>query len=278
MPKPLTFVLEAITKSKPPDVILVGGDNDYLVEQAFREIREAILAKQAMNVENFEPGTDLAVVIDSYRTMSLFGGSRLLVLPEVNAFVSAKELSSLYEKAISDWTSAKTDRKRASSAAKLLHVLGLVGADLDMKDGAIADALGVDANAALLEMLGFARATGKKATRGETDAALLTEAITRGGAPGTILLLRTGELPRDSATIDIIERRGVVVMMNLTREGFISALDAAINEIASNAKVRFEPGAVARLRQRLGIERMLADKFSREIPDLRAALSEAERL
>jgi DNA polymerase III delta subunit len=127
-------------------------------------------------------------------------------------------------------------------------------------------------------MLGFARATGRKATRGETDAALLTEAITRGGAAGTILLLRTGELPRDSATIDLIERRGVVVMMNLTREGFVSALDAAINEIAADARVRFEPGAVARLRQRLGIERMLGDKFSRDIPDLRSAISEVERL
>ncbi len=278
MPKPLTSVLEAINKSKPPEVILIGGDNDYLAEQAFRDIRGAIIAKMNVNVENFEPGTDLAAVIDSYRTMSLFGGSRLLVLSDVNAFVSAKELSSLYDKAVADWTSAKTDRKRASSAAKLLHVLGLAGADLDMKDAAIADALGVDPSGALLEMLGFARATGKKATRGETDAALLTEAITRGGAAGTILLLRTGELPRDSATIDLIERRGVVVMMNLTREGFISALDAAVNEIAADAKVRFEPAAVASLRQRMGIDRILGDKFSREIPDLRSALSEAERL
>jgi DNA polymerase III delta subunit len=278
MPKPLNTVLDAIAKEKPPEVILIGGDNDYLAERAFHDIRDAIIAKMHVNVESFEPGTDLAAVIDSYRTMSLFGGSRLLVLPEVNAFVSAKELSGLYEKAVADWTSAKTDRKRASSAAKLLHVLGLVGADLDMKDAAIADALGVDSNGALLEMLGFARATGKKATRGETDAALLTEAITCGGAAGTILLLRTGELPRDSATIDLIERRGVVVMMNLTREGFVSALDGAITEIAADAKVRFEPAAVVRLRQRLGIERMLSDKFSRDIPDLRSALSEAERL
>ena len=33
-----------------------------------------------------------------------------------------------------------------------------------------------------------------------------------------------------------------------------------------------------RLRQRLGIDRMLADKFSRDVPDLRTAASEAERL
>jgi DNA polymerase III delta subunit len=279
MPKPLNAVLEAITKSKPPEVILIGGDSDFLAEQAFHAIREAIAEKQrGIAVESFEPGTDLAVVLDSYRTMSLFGGHRLLVLPEVNAFVSAKELSSLYDKAVADWSSAKTDRKRASSAAKLLHVLGLVGADVDMKDTAVADALGVDPGGALLEMLAFARATGKKASRGETDAALLIEAITRGGAPGTILLLRTGELPRDSATIDLIERRGAVVMMNLTREGFVAALDAAIAEVAGESKVRFEPAAIARLRQRLGIERLLGDKFSRETPDLRSVVSEAERL
>src|ERR1700704_2880792 len=102
MPKPLNAVLEAINESKPPEVILIGGDNDYLAEQAFHDIRDAIIAKMHVNVESFEPGTDLAAVIDSYRTMSLFGGSRLLVLPEVNAFVSAKELSGLYEKAVAD--------------------------------------------------------------------------------------------------------------------------------------------------------------------------------
>jgi DNA polymerase III delta subunit len=279
MPKPLTAVLDQIAKSTPPEVILIGGDNDYLAEQAFRHIRDAIVEKlRGINVEVFEPGTDLGAVIDSYRTMSLFGGSRLLVLPEVNAFVSAKELSSLYDKAITDWTSAKTDRKRASSAAKLLHVLGLAGADLEMKDAAIADALGVEPGGALLEILGFCRATGKKASRGETDAALLTEAITRGGAAGTILLLRAGELPRESATIDLIARHGAVVVMNLTREGFVAALDAAIAGLSSDASVRFDAAAVARLRQRLGIERMLADKFSREMPDLRLAVSEAERL
>ena len=277
MPKPLTKVLESITAKKAPNVILVGGDNEFLADKAFHEIREAIAATNVA-VEVFEPGADLAAIIDSYRTLSLFGGARLLVLPEVNAFVSAKELSSLFEKAVADWTSAKTDRKRASAAAKLLHVLGLVGADLDMKDAQIADALGVNAGGSLLEMLAFCRNTGKKASRGETDAALLTEAITRGGAPGTIMLLKAGELPKDSATIDLIDKRGAVVVANLTREGFTGALDAAIAELASDANVKFDQPAVARLRQRLGVERMLADKFSRDVPDLRSAISEAERL
>ena len=103
----------------------------------------------------------------------------------------------------------------------MLHVLGLAGLDLDMKDGAIADALGV-ADATLSEMLAFCRATGKKAGRGEGDAALLMEAITRGGANGTTLLLRAGEIPSESSTVDLIERNGAVVECNLTRDGFAS--------------------------------------------------------
>ena len=47
-------------------------------------------------------------------------------------------VSKVLDKAVADWKSAKTDKKRASSAAKLLHVLGLVGCDLDMKDRDIA--------------------------------------------------------------------------------------------------------------------------------------------
>lgn len=278
MPKPLSAVLSKVVEGKAPAVILVGGSSDYLAEKAFHDIRDGIVASHpSIAVETFDPGTELAAIVDSYRTYSLFASQRLLIVPEVNAFVSAKEIAALLEKALGDWRSAKTDRKRASSAAKLLHALGLAGADLEMTDRQIASVLGLE-DAALVEMLAFCRTTGKKAGRGEDDAALLTDAVARGGAPGTILLLRTGELPRDSATIDLIDKQGAVVACDLTREEFVAALDQAISGIASETGVRFEPRAVAALRQRLGIERVLADKFSREVPDLRLAVSEAERL
>jgi hypothetical protein len=160
----------------------------------------------------------------------------------------------------------------------LLHVLGVVGCDLDMKDRAIADALGVALDATLTDLLAFCRNTGKKAGRGEGDAALLMEAIARGGATGAILLMRTGEVPHDSATTDLIDKVGAVIVTDLTREGFIAALDQAIASMASDADVKFEPQAVMRLRQRLGIERMLADKFSKDVPEIRGAVSEVERL
>src|SRR5689334_20195338 len=207
MPKPLTTVLTQIAQGDIPPAVLVGGSSDYLSEQAFRDVRDAILAKRpGIAVETFEAGTELAAVLDSFRTGSLFGSGRLLIVPEVNAFVSAKELSSLLDKAVADWKSAKTDKKRASSAAKLLHVLGLAGCDLDMKDGEIARALGVPLDGPVGDMLAFCRATDKKAGRGEDDAALLTEAVARGGAPQTFLLMRTGEVPRDSATVNVIDR------------------------------------------------------------------------
>lgn len=276
MPKPLSKVLEAIAaKSPPPPVILVGGSSEFLAERAFHEIRDAIVAAMPdISVESFEPGAELAAVIDSYRTMSLFGGARLMVLPEVNAFVSAKELTSLFDKSVAEWKSAKTDRKRATASAKLLHVLGLVGCDLEMKDAAIAAALGSPLDDTLAAMLTFCRATGKKAGRGDDDAALLTEAIARGGAAGTILLMRTGEVPRESATVELIDRAGAVIVADLSRENFSSALSHAIADL----DVKFEPAAIARLRHRLGIDRVLADKFSREVPDLRTIVSEAERL
>jgi DNA polymerase III delta subunit len=279
MPKPLQTVLAQIAAGKPPQVVMVGGASEFLAERAFRDIRDALVAATpGLNVDSFEPGSELAAILDSYRTMSLFGGARLLIVPEVNAFVSAKELASLYEKAESDWKSSKTDRKRASSAAKLLHVLGLVGADLEMTDRQIAGALGASLEGPLSDMLAFCRATGKKATRGEDDAAMLMEAITRGGAPRTLLLLRTGEIPKDSATVDLIDRHGAVIACDLSREDFVAALEHAVGEMAGEAGVKFEGRALALLRARLGIDRVLADKFSRDVPDLRAVVSEAERL
>ena len=276
MPKLLAKVLEQVASKKPPQVVLVGGTSEFLAEKAFHDIRDAIVtANPGIAIEAYEPGAELAAIIDSYRTMALFGGARLIVVPEVNAFVSAKELSALYDKAVADWRSAKTDRKRATSSAKLLHVLGLVGCDLDMKDAAIASALGASLDDSLTDMLAFCRATGKKASRGEDDAALLTEAIARGGAGKTFLLLRTGEIPRDSATVELIDRAGAVVIADVTRESFNAALEQAIAAIPD---VKFELPAIHRLRQRLGIDRVLADKFSKDIPDLRLAVSEAERL
>lgn len=279
MPKPLTAVLSQIAEKKPPKVILVGGTSEFLAQKAFHDLRDAIVAANPnIALESFEPGSDLAAIIDSYRTMSLFASTRLLIVPEVNAFVSAKELVSLFQKAAADWKSAKTDRKRASSAAKLLHVLGLAGADLDMTDRQIADALGMPLDALLADMLSFCRSTGKKAGRGEGDAALLTEAIARGGAAGTLLLMRAGEIPEESSTVDLIDRSGAVVLCDVTRDSFNAALQTAIEEIAEEADVRFDAKAIATLRQRLGIERVLGDKFSRDVPDLRLAVSEAERL
>ncbi|HEY8132005.1 MAG TPA: hypothetical protein VII12_08945 [Thermoanaerobaculia bacterium] len=279
MPKPITAVLAQIAEKSPPKAILVGGSSEFLSQRAFHDIRDAIIAANPnIAMESFEPGTELAAIIDSYRTMSLFASTRLLIVPEVNAFVSAKELLSLYQKAASDWKSAKTDRKRSSSAAKLLHVLGLVGADLEMTDREVADALGMPLDALLADMLAFCRTTGKKAGRGEDDAALLTEAIARGGAAGTILLMRTGDIPEDSATVDLIDRHGAVVACDVTRESFNSALQTAIEELTEETGVRFDAKAIAALRQRLGIDRVLADKFSRDVPDLRLAVSEAERL
>lgn len=279
MPKPLNTLIAQLTKGALPPAILVGGSSDYLSEQAFRDIRDAIVAAHpGMAIEAYEAGAELAAVLDSYRTMSLFAAARLVIVPEVNAFVSAKELSSLLDKAFADWKSAKTDKKRGSSAAKLLHVIGLAGADLEMEDRQIAQALGVPLDGPLADILQFCRATGKKAGRGEGDAALLTEAVARGGAPNTVLLMRTGEVPKQSATVDLIDKQGAVVVMDMTREHFSGALTAIIEELAQEANVRFDPKAIAALRGRLGIDRLLADKFAREVPEMRVAVSEAERL
>src|SRR5207247_407679 len=148
--------------NNPPNGILGGGASALLSEKSFRDIRDAIVAKNPnIAVDTFEPGTELAGILDSYRTMSLFGSARLLIVPEVNAFVSAKELTSLYDKALAEWKSAKTDRKRTTASAKLLHVLGLVGADLEMTDRRSAAAAG----AALRARLGIERVLGDKFSR-----------------------------------------------------------------------------------------------------------------
>lgn len=273
-------LLRAIAAGRPPAMILIGGDSEFLAEGTFHTVRDALTAADSsFQVETFQAGSDLGLVLDSFRTHSLFGGRRLLILPEIHAFVSRKEIASLLEKAEADWKSAKTDRKRTSAIGKLLHVLGLAGVDLEERDEVIAEQLGMrKAGAALGEMLGAARASGKRPSRGENDAAMLAEAAAEGGAPGTVLLMRTGEISADSATVAAIARHGAVVVRDLTRNEFDAALNAAIAAIAEESGAKFEAQAVRELRVRLGIERMLTDKFSKDVPDLRQVVNEADRL
>jgi DNA polymerase III delta subunit len=273
-----TELLRRIGSGEPPPIILVGGDSEFLVDSSFHAIRDALTAG-GMQVETFAAGTDLGQVLDSFRTHSLFGGRRLLILPEVNAFVTRKEISTLLEKSIGDWKTAKTDRKRSSAVAKLLHVLGLAGIDLEESDASIAESLGLKkAEPPFAALLQAARDSGKGPSRGENDAAMLAEAATEGGAPGSILLMRTGEIPAGSATVAAIARGGAVVVRNLTREDFDTALSAAVNQISESASVRFDPQAIRELRTRLGVERILSDKFAKDVPDLRQAVNEADRL
>jgi DNA polymerase III delta subunit len=279
MPVTLAKLKETIERGEIPPMILVGGNNEFLVDHAFVQLREAALeVMNGVDAETFSEGTPLAAVMDSFRTFSLFAQPRLLILPEVTAFISKKEIDSTYAKAIADWASAKTDRKRDSAMAKLLHVLGLVGLEVTDSDETIAEALAVELSQPLGDMLAVARNTGKRATRGEGDAAILAEAAVQGGAPGTTLLMKTGALPPDSATVEAIDRAGAVVVCDLTQDQVPTVLKKIIRQVEEIAEVSFEPAAVSALERKLGIERMLKDKFSKEIPDLRLFESEAERL
>ena len=277
---PLQQLITRIRAKDIPPVILIGGDSEYLVEKAFSAVRDEIVAADpSVSLESYAEVADLGVVIDSYRTMSLFAPRRLLVVPEVNAFVTRKEVADLFEKSLNDWSTAKTDRKRSTAIAKLLHLLGLLGFDTDVSSSELTSAVGVRKEPKeLADLLEAARASGKNATRGEGDAALLAEAIQGGGAPGATLLLKTGPIPSDSATVRLISQRGAVVVRDLARDEFLVALEEAVSTVARDCKVKFDKGAFDALKSRLGFERILNDKWSSEIPDLRIAVSEAERL
>ena len=74
MPKPLSSTLALIDHGKPPPVLLVGGSSEFLAERAFHDIRDRLLEKNpGMSLEVYEPGTELASILDSYRKTSLAG-------------------------------------------------------------------------------------------------------------------------------------------------------------------------------------------------------------
>lgn len=274
----LERLLGTIGKGDAPPIILVGGSDDYLVNHHYLKIRDRILqANPGIAIEAHPEGADLGKVADSFRTHSLFGGSRLLTVPEIQAFVSSKELDKLLQKALTDWESAKSDRKRKSAIAKLMHVLGLAALSLEQSDAEIIDALGAKKKVTG-EILEAARREGLSASRGEGDAAILADLIQNGGAPGSILLIKTGELPAQSPVLEQLRSNGALVRADLTRETFPKALQQALAEVSEDHGVKFEPGALKALEERLGVTRMLEDKYSSDVPDLSLLVSEAVRL
>jgi DNA polymerase III delta subunit len=276
---PLEQVLASVDRGEIPSIILVGGSSDYLVQHHFQKIRDRIVSAQPqIERETYAAGADLARIADSFRTHSLFGGTRLLVVSDVQAFVSRKELDKHLQKAIGDWESARTDRKRTGAIAKLMHVLGLAGLSMEQSDADIVDALGARNSDMVQQMLEAARTAGKSESRGEGDAALLAEIVQQGGAPGSILLMKAGELPEESVVLDRIGQRGGLVRCDLSRQQFPEALTQAISEIVEEYSVRFQPGAVSALEEQLGATRILADKYSTDLPDLSLITSEAIRL
>ena len=58
--------------------------------------------------------------------------------------------------------------------------------------------------------------------------------------------MRTGEVPEDSATIDLIDRAGAVIVLDITRDNFNAALQSAIEEVSEEAGVRFDAKAIRR--------------------------------
>lgn len=271
--------LEKIRRKLPP-LILVGGNNDFLVTKAWALLTAAIeQSHPSVQIEPWPEGADLARVAESYRTSSLFSAQRVLLVPEVNAFVTARELDQLVDKATKGWDTARTDRKRKTSSARLMHALGLAGLTLQQSNAEIIDGLGSGTSRKTIgEMLDFARQSGGSASRGEADAAILGAMITEGGAPGAHLAIRTGEIPASSATVDAIEKGGVVIRCDLSRQTFDLALQSAIDEVTAEWEVIFEPQALSAIRDLLRVDGVLQDKYSSEIPDLALVASEIRRL
>ncbi|MDX1584791.1 MAG: hypothetical protein R3338_14425, partial [Thermoanaerobaculia bacterium] len=142
----------------------------------------------------------------------------------------------------------------------------------------ILDALAPKNRKIAAEILEAARLEGLSESRGEDDAGILADMIQDGGAPGAVLLVKTGELPEEAPVLDKLERDGGLLRCDLTRESFPEAFGQAVAEVSEDYEVHFEQGSIRLLEEKLGIRRVLEDKYSSEIPDLSLAVSEAIRL
>jgi len=261
-------VVAEIARGHRKPVYLLHGD-EWLTRTGAKAIVEALVppAHQALSVEVVAEDRDLAGLPMRLRTVSLFGGLKVVVVHDSRAFLSKGNAAKLFEKSREAWSSEEEER----ADRLFLQAAGAAGQDAALLEAGAKGALGEAAWAEILEMerdadaLRWVQETCGRLVAGRAEipaggeaGRVYEELLRRGLPPDAVLVLTTEVVDQRRALWKLLMEHGVVIDCGV-RAGKLGETQmkpelarAKIREVTAAAGKALDEEAVGAILERTG--------------------------
>ncbi|MGD9762338.1 MAG: DNA polymerase III subunit delta [Candidatus Binatia bacterium] len=253
-------------KTPAPVYLLIG--EPFETEAAARALIDRWVppAQRSFSLEQYD-GRSLAIgpVLDSLRTPSLFGGTKLIWVREPTLFLSGEKRAEVTEALFA----ALEEERLADAAERLLALAALAGWSQEEFSAAEWAAMSATAQQGLFgralerrELDGLDAVRTHCAERGLTvgafrdDSGQLEQFLAAGAPPGAVLVFTASAVDRRKRVVKTIQQTGAVLEFAVARErsGTLAAdgIDALIARVIGAAGKRLTPAARDQLHRRAG--------------------------
>jgi len=247
-------------KKKPASVYLLTGEQDQC-ESLARELIEVLVPekKRSVHLEVYEGrNTPLSTVLDSCRTLGLFGGGKVVWLREPAFLSSTEKRPEITDAMMSAWAA----ERRKQAAEKLLLLAALAGwsqQDLDSADFAKLpktkaksllgrDMAGDDA-AIVTAIQSYAAEAGLSVASQQDDGAMLESFLSSEAGGDSVLVLTASAADRRKRIFKQIQKAGVVAELKVDRERSGAMTREAVEQLIDDTLDRHGKRLGARGRQ-----------------------------
>ncbi len=259
-------IVRAAKKNRAPVYLFVG--EPFQTEDLARQLIEVLVPanERSVSLEVFDGRTSpLPVVLDSCRTVGLFGSGKVVWVREPAFFASSEKRGDIADAMFSAWAA---DRRK-QAADKLMVLAALAGwSQSDLQDtpfAALAKAkikafLGRSAEGGEADVMDAVKSAALEAemtvASQKDDSALLEKFLTSGTAGDTVLLLTSTVADRRKRIFKEISKSGIFADLKVERErsGAMTreAVDGIIDEVMARWEKSPSPGARRSITLRAG--------------------------
>ena len=276
----LAKALSEIERGKPASLYLLHGD-EYLAREGAKALVERLVPedKRAMNVEALTEELAQQGLLPRLLTLPLFGGTKVVIVYDVRAFVSKQMSGDFGRKSREAWESG--DLPKASRL--FLQLLAAAGEDRALLEGAAQGELPAAARQRLLpgeddpdtdrwlqEVAARALAEGSEIPRAPGGSQVYEEVVAHGVPPASHLILTAEAVDERRALVKRIRESGSVIDVSVRSKGGWDtqmrpeAARAQAREAAQQAGKTLEEAALARILEQTGFSvRALASELEK---------------
>ncbi len=284
-PESLTQVLDALRQGRRWSVILIHGNDPFLLREAVDRIIEILLPESSrmLALEVFEGSADAGSVVEALRTYSFIAGSKVVWVRDASFFDSKETNRDLIDRAAAAYAEGRMERavdltKKALSAAgwRIADVAG--GEWRRMPEAIWREGMGFERDIAALAWLdAVLERVEADPTTADEEAGVLEGALEGGWPEGHVLILSSAVVDRRRGLYKAIARSGLILDCSLETRSSKDRRDSAqkVREVLvarlGEAGKKMRPDALKELEERVGAD---PGRLSQEVDKLAAFAGE----